>query len=126
MKPVLFFLGMLLFSFMAKAQKDKIEGVWKGASFCQVKNSGCTDEMLVFSISKQDTKKYAIVMHKLVKGKETEMGTMIFLYDEGKRQLMSSQSSGEVWTLDVRDGKINGKVVYNKQLQRNIILKKST
>ena len=54
---LIFFILCLNFKIDLFAQAI-IEGAWRGSSICQVKNSPCHDEQVVFHISKDGAKKY--------------------------------------------------------------------
>src|SRR5213083_1222295 len=73
-------------------------GTWKGTSICQVKNSPCHDETVVYHISKNtgvDT--FYINASKIVNGAEEEMGIVPCVYNKKTNQLISTADKG-VWT----------------------------
>src|SRR5215475_8006155 len=66
-------------------------GIWKGNSLCQVKNSPCHDENVVYHISKSkgvDT--FYIDACKLVNGAEQSMGILPFTYNRKTNQIVST------------------------------------
>ena len=72
-------LFILFFGKTVTAQS--FEGTWKGTSLCQIKNSPCHDEIVVYHISKDSTgKSYEVIANKIVDGKEDYMGTIPFTY----------------------------------------------
>ncbi|HYK45069.1 MAG TPA: hypothetical protein VEV83_07870, partial [Parafilimonas sp.] len=74
----MFALSAILQHFAGYAQQtttDKIEGVWKGTSLCQVKPSACHDESVVYHISKKSANLYTIQANKIVNDAEVDMGT---------------------------------------------------
>ena len=63
---------VLLFVLMAgkNVNAQSFEGTWKGTSLCQVKNSPCHDETVVYHISKTDTiNVYRNIANKIVNEK---------------------------------------------------------
>ena len=84
-------LSILFFGKTVTAQY--FEGTWKGTSLCQIKNSPCHDEVVVYHISKDSTgKSYEVIANKIVDGKEDYMGTIPFTYD-GKQKVFVSVDS---------------------------------
>lgn len=70
---------LLVLMFGKSVTAQSFEGVWKGTSLCQVKNSPCQDEIIVYHISKGSTgKSYDVIANKIVNGKEENMGTIPF------------------------------------------------
>ena len=62
-------------SYAQQTAADKIAGTWKGTSICQVKQSACHDENVVYHISKKSANVYTIQASKIVNGAEDDMGT---------------------------------------------------
>jgi hypothetical protein len=95
-----FYLILLsLLPFISKAQTPKdtpaadslFSGVWKGSSLCQVKNSQCHDENVVYYISKTNKDNILeIKANKIVNGEEVEMGKIQFQYDAKTKQIIST------------------------------------
>ena len=87
----MFALSAILQHFAGYAQQttaDKIEGIWKGTSLCQVKPSACHDENVVYHISKKSANVYTIQANKIVNGAEVDMGTFdSVVYNEAKQTL---------------------------------------
>ena len=66
-------------------------GTWNGTSICQIKNSPCHDETVVYHISKKrgvDT--FFINAGKIVNGVEEEMGILPFVYNKKTNQFTST------------------------------------
>lgn len=86
---------MLLVTFSAvscqaqQSDPEKITGVWKGTSLCQVKSSPCHDETVVYYISRssQKDRTYLLKANKIVNDWEVEMGDLDFMYDKTKQTL---------------------------------------
>lgn len=100
-----------------------IIGVWKGSSICQIKNSPCHDETVVFYISKKtgiDT--FYINGNKVVNGVEEEMGILPFTLNKETNQLIST--SYGLWTFTIKQRKIEGTLVVNGALYRILNLTK--
>ena len=73
------------------ATAQSFEGVWKGTSLCQIKNSSCHDEVVVYHISKDSSGKgYEVIANKIVNGKEDYMGTLSFTYDDKQKIFVSA------------------------------------
>jgi hypothetical protein len=98
-------------------------GVWKGSSNCQLKNSTCHDETVVYHISKKtgiDT--FYINGNKIVNGMEEEMGILPFTLNKKTNQLIST--SYGLWTFTIKQGKMEGTLVSKGALYRIIKLTK--
>jgi len=98
-------------------------GVWKGSSICQIKNSPCHDETVVYHISKKpgiDT--FYINGNKIVNGVEEEMGILPFTLNKKTNQLNST--SYGLWTFTIKQRKLEGTLVSNGALYRIINLTK--
>jgi len=98
-------------------------GVWKGSSICQIKNSPCHDETVVYYISKKpgiDT--FYINGNKVVNGVEEEMGILPFSLNKETNQLVST--SYGLWTFTIKQGKMEGTLFSKGALYRIINLTK--
>jgi stress response protein SCP2 len=102
------------------------EGVWKGTSLCQVKNSPCHDEIVVYHISKDSTgKSYEVIANKIVNGKEEYMGTLSFTYDDQQKIFVSVDSASNArWEFKLTGNIIKGTLMYKGDLYRLINVKK--
>jgi hypothetical protein len=115
-------LFVLLFGKSASAQS--FEGVWKGTSKCQVKNSPCHDENNVYYISNAG-KTYEVNGYKIVNGKEDFMGILVFTYDEKQNAYVSVDKEHDVkWEFKITDNTMKGTLVVNGNLHRIVELKK--
>jgi hypothetical protein len=110
---------------------DKIEGIWKGTSICQVKQSACHDENVVYHISKKAANLYTMQASKIVNGTEDDMGTFdSVVYDETKQTLRftmkDNQGRNSVWLFKLDGMQMHGTLMVNgNSLFRIIELKKS-
>jgi len=110
---------------------DKIEGIWKGTSLCQVKPSACHDENVVYHISKKSATVYTIQASKIVNGAEEDMGTFdSVVYDKTKQTLRftmkDQQGRNSVWLFRLDGMQMHGTLTMNENtLFRIIELKKS-
>ena len=98
-------------------------GTWKGTSICQIKNSPCHDENVVYHISKNkgvDT--FYINASKIVNGVEDEMGILPFVYNKKTNQLTSTAYG--IWTFNVEGNKLEGTLLVHGDLYRKIKLTK--
>jgi hypothetical protein len=119
-------LSMLLtiFLFCNKVMAQTFEGVWKGTSICQVKNSPCHDENDVYYISKGTGKTYEIKAYKIVEGKEDFMGTIMFAYDEKQDLYVSVNKDPAKWEFKITGNIMKGSLVVKGNLYRIVELKK--
>jgi len=108
----------------AKANIDTLLiGSWHGTSICQIKNSPCHDETVVYHISKNsrvDT--FYINASKIVNGIEVEMGILPFVYNRKTNQLTST--SHGMWTFNIEGVKLEGTLLVHGDLFRKIIVYK--
>jgi len=105
-------------------QDNSIIGTWKGTSICQVKNSPCHDEIVVYYISKvQGIDTFNIAANKIVNGKEEEMGTIGCKLDRNNNRLLST-SYNSLWTFNFKSDSLNGTLYARGDLYRIIKLKK--
>jgi hypothetical protein len=101
-------------------------GVWKGTSLCQVKNSPCHDENVVYHISKigRDDS-YQIGASKIIDGKEDDMGTLNFTFDPQLKILFSVDSAKQFrWEFKITGKEMHGTIILKGNLYRIIELKK--
>jgi hypothetical protein len=116
MVPLLLF----CFSFQYSHAQSGPTGVWRGSSLCQVKNSPCHDEVVVYHISKGKDSTYEIQMNKIVNGIEEEMGVLPCSYDSS-HTLRSTAFNG-IWVFQLKEGKLEGTLMFRGQLYRIISL----
>jgi hypothetical protein len=96
-----------------------LKGTWKGSSICQIKESPCHDETVVYHISKNGgADSFLIKANKIVNGVEEEMGILPFVYNKTTHQL-SSTAYGS-WTFNIEPGKLEGTLLVRGQLYRKI------
>ena len=131
---IMFALSTMLQHLPGSAQQttaDKIEGIWKGTSLCQVKQSACHDESVVYRISKKSANLYTMQASKIVNGAEDDMGTFdSVVYDESKQILRftmkDQQGRSAVWLFKVDGMQMHGTLTMNENtLFRIVELKKS-
>ena len=105
---------------------QSFEGVWKGTSLCQIKNSPCHDEIVVYHISKDSTgKSYEVIANKIVDGKEDYMGTIPFTYDDKQKVFVSVDSVRNArWEFKITGSVMKGTLMYKGDLYRIIDVKK--
>ena len=101
-----------------------IIGIWKGTSLCQVKNSACHDEIVVYHISKADgIDAFNIQANKMVNNIEEDMGTLRCKFERKSNQLISSGGKA-IWTFNVKDKSIDGALILQGTLYRIVKLSK--
>ena len=105
---------------------QSFEGTWKGTSLCQVKNSPCHDEVVVYHISKDSAgKSYEMIANKIVNGKEEYMGTLPFTYDDQKKIFVFADSARNArWEFKITGNAMKGTMMYKRDLYRTIDVKK--
>ncbi len=104
---------------------DPLEGIWKGNSICQVKNSPCHDEVVVYYVSKMaGSNNYKITANKIVNGVEEGMGDLICSYDSSKQQLTCDKMKDAAWSFQIHNNTMSGKLYYKKSLFRLIEVSK--
>src|SRR3954464_13319530 len=94
-------------------------GTWNGTSICQIKNSPCHDETVVYHISKNrgaDT--FYINANKVVNGVEEEMGILPFVYNKKTNQLTSTAYG--TWTFNLEGDKHEGTLLVHGDFYRRI------
>jgi hypothetical protein len=105
---------------------QSFEGIWKGTSLCQIKNSPCHDEVVVYHISKDSTgRSYEVIANKIVDGKEDYMGTIPFTYDSKQKVFVSIDSVRNArWEFKITGNAMKGTLMYKGDLFRIIDVKK--
>ncbi len=136
MKRTLFTLLVILiasiqFAFSQAKKADEFAGKWKGTSLCQVKNSPCHDEIVVYHVSQTGTDStYAIQANKIVNGVEEDMGTLDGVYNKTKKVFTChyENKSGQksTWEFHINGNEMKGRLILEKDntLYRIIELKK--
>lgn len=111
---------------LSAQQPDAIlPGAWKGTSICQVKNSPCHDEVVVYHISKgKKSGEYTVLANKIVNGIEEEMGTIQFMFDEKQSELTGSFRTDDTWKFKLSGNKLDGTLYVKGVLYRIINLQK--
>jgi len=117
-------LFILIYGRSVRAQS--FEGIWKGTSLCQIKNSPCHDEIVVYHISKDSTgKSYEVIANKIVDGKEEYMGTIPFTYDDKQKVFVSVDSVRNArWEFKITGSAMKGTLMYKGDLYRIVNVKK--
>src|SRR5215217_8075899 len=100
-----------------------LTGTWRGTSICQIKNSPCNDETVVYYISKnKGVDSFFINASKIVNGEEVEMGILPFVLNKKTNQLTSTAYGN--WTFNIEGAKLEGTLVLRGDLYRKIIVYK--
>lgn len=131
MKSIIFALliSMVMPQFAQSQQKSisdtTIVGIWKGTSICQIQNSPCHDEIVVYYISKAKGKdRFSISASKIVNGKEEDMGVLECVLNRSDSKLISN-SYNSLWTFVISGNNLDGTLIHKEQLYRKIKLQKS-
>ena len=102
-----------------KAQANLV-GTWKGTSICQVKNSPCHDEIVVYHISKgEGVDSFTVRADKIVNGVEEDMGILHCKFESKTKQL-TSNSYRSNWVFTLKDKTIDGTLYVQGTLYRII------
>lgn len=101
-----------------------ISGTWKGASICQVKNSPCHDEIVVYHISKvHGVDTFNISASKIVDGKDLYMGIVGCKLNRKSNKLVSNSAYGQ-WSFDIDRNTLTGTLYQDGILYRKVKLAK--
>jgi hypothetical protein len=103
-------------------QDVSFEGLWKGDSLCQIKESPCHDEVGVYHVKKTAPGSFEFAMNKVVGGKEEFMGSLQCSPGEDSNSLVCHQNESAVWTWKVKGDSMSGTLMYRGQLYRKITL----
>ena len=107
------FLLILTMVFLACAQTSTIEktspiGNWYGDSVCQIANSPCETEKVVYRIIQMDeTGKFAMQADKVINEKPEYMGTIDFQFDEAN-QILTGKYRDSVWKFTISGKEMEG------------------
>ena len=108
-----------------QASDSSLIGTWKGSSLCQIKNSPCHDETVIYHISKipgNDT--FYIQANKLVNGVEEDMGIVPCLFDKKTNRLESTAYNG-TWSFLLAKNELTGTLIFKGNLYRKIKVSKT-
>jgi hypothetical protein len=108
------------------AQDDAhLIGNWTGESICQVKNSPCHDEKVVYHIAKGSNPGHVLVSaDKIVDDKAINMGTGDYTYDRSNGTLLN-ETEGRVWKFTLNGKTMEGTLTMSdKKVYRRVTLKK--
>ena len=122
---------LIIFSILAHAQAKPHDdslliGTWKGTSICQVRPSPCNDEIAVYHIRRTDSNTYHIVMNKVVKEKEEDMGQGDYTFDADRKTLSyRDEQYKTTWNFHVSGDRMEGTLLYQNKIYRIIKLSKA-
>ena len=106
-KLVYCFAFVLIFIFSSFGQTS-LPGSWYGDSVCQVKNSPCSTEKVVYRIIQMDDAgKFAMQADKIINEKPEYMGTLEFQYDAASKSLVGKYKDS-VWKFTFNDKEMEG------------------
>jgi hypothetical protein len=115
---------------MASGASDLAEvvGTWEGESICQVGNSPCHDEHVIYEIAEEKEGKAKIEGYKIANGEKQWMGTLLCDYRSAEHVLPCVPKEGKPsgWTFQIKDGTRSGTLVLpeSKTLYRKMSLKR--
>ena len=95
-KLFLSLIAIIILGKIAFAQDEShLIGDWKGESICQVKNSPCHDEMVIYHISKgKEANAFLVNADKIVNGKPENMGPLDFTYEKENNAFVCTNKNG--------------------------------
>ena len=106
--------------------EDSLIGDWTGTSKCQVRNSPCRDENVIFHFSPGNgADLYKVRADKIVNGQAVDMGELDFKLERGAHRLTCTFPNG-TWVLVVDKNHIDGTLTTpDKVLFRKLSLSKT-
>ena len=117
-------ISMIALGKIACAQDESyLIGDWKGESICEIKNSPCHNESVVYHITKgKETDMFLVNADKIIEGKPVNMGTLDFNYEKENKALVCTFKNG-TFRLTIAGNKMEGTLVTpDKILFRRIVL----
>jgi hypothetical protein len=108
----------------------EVVGAWEGESICQVTNSRCHDEHVIYEIAENNgaAGKVKIEGYKVVNSEKQWMGTLLCDYRSADHILTCAAKEGKPsdWTFQVKGGTMSGTLVLpeGKTLYRKMNLKR--
>jgi hypothetical protein len=105
-------------------QKETLVGNWTGESICQVKDSPCHDEKVMYHISNGNDPDHVMVSaDKIVDGKAINMGGGNYIYDRKSGTLLN-ENEGRVWRFTVKGNSMTGTLTMpDKTIYRRVTLR---
>jgi hypothetical protein len=100
-------------------------GDWTGDSICQVKNSPCHDEKVVYHIAKgSDLDHVRVSADKIVDGRAINMGTGDYTYNRSNSTLLN-ETAGRIWKFTINGNRMEGTLTMpDNTVYRRVTLKK--
>src|SRR5438105_4643970 len=124
----LLFTFLLLPGFCYSQSGNSIVGKWKGTSVCQVKDSPCNSETVVYYFtSTEKPNVFKSNASKIVNNAEVEIGELEFLYDDSAKTLTCQRDDRfhSLWEFKVNGQSMHGTLMTNgKTLYRVIDVSK--
>jgi hypothetical protein len=127
LKLFLSIIATIILGKIAFAQDEShLIGDWKGESICQVKNSPCHDEIVVYRISKgKEANAFVVNADKIIDGKPVFMGTLDFAYEKENNAFVCTMKNG-TFRLIKTGNKMEGTLITpDKIVYRRISLAKN-
>jgi hypothetical protein len=105
--------------------EGKLAGNWVGESICQIKDSPCHDEKVIYRVTEPDgAGKLTLRMDKIVDGKPEMMGVLDCTYRKDTHLLRCEMPNG-VWEYTVSGKEMAGTLTLtDKRLYRKINVRK--
>ncbi|HEV3218905.1 MAG TPA: hypothetical protein VGZ48_03995 [Candidatus Acidoferrales bacterium] len=107
--------------------ESKLVGDWSGNSICQVRESACHDEKVVYHLSEAAGKPgwVTISADKIVNGTPVNMGSSDYKYDSGKKTLTDESVRG-IWKFSIAGERMEGTLTLpDGRLFRRVSLSKT-
>jgi hypothetical protein len=113
----------------AAPDEVNLAGNWIGESICQVKDSACHDEKVIYRVTEPDAAgKLTIDADKIVNGQPQDMGVLDCTYERAGQKITCEISNG-IWEFTVKGNEMTGTLKLkdkDKTLFRKISVKKES
>lgn len=121
--PVTFCAFLLNTASLYSQTENGITGIWRGTSICQVKDSPCHDETVVYLIVSSGERTYTIKMNKVVDGEELEMGELEFTYEESTGTLTCQRDDRHrsLWVFEITENMMQGSLTIDGSVLYRLI-----
>jgi hypothetical protein len=109
MKNLVYGFALVLVFVFSSCGQTSVVGNWYGDSVCQVKNSSCKTEKVVYRIIQTDDNgtKFLMQADKIINEKPEFMGTIEFEFDAAGKTL-TGKYRDSVWKFTINDKEMEG------------------
>jgi hypothetical protein len=110
------FIFLLTLPAIVYSQGNTVLGTWRGTSVCQVKDSPCNNETVVYYITSTDKSNvFKLKANKIVNNTEVEMGELEFLYNDAAKTLTCQRDDRlhSPWEFKIDGQSMHGTLMIN-------------